>query len=184
MSNQTPILIVDDDPDVLLAAKLTLSGLGRPIVGLDTAERLPEVLAEQTFCGALLDMNFRAGQRSGEDGLAALRAIKSSDSAIAVVLMTVYGSVGLAVEALKQGASDFVLKPWRNDKLCQVVSDAIARTDEARRNRPDWNLERIERQTIQAALQAHDGNLSHAAAELGLTRQTLYRRLAKHELES
>ena len=64
-----------------------------------------------------------------------------------------------------------------------VVSDAIARTDEARRNRPDWNLERIERQTIQAALQAHDGNLSHAAAELGLTRQTLYRRLAKHELE-
>jgi ActR/RegA family two-component response regulator len=93
-----------------------------------------------------------------------------------VVFLTAYGGVGLAVQAMKQGGDDFLLKPWRNAQLIAAVRAAVART-EARRRAP--TLAAVEQSTIAEALQRHEGNISRAAAALGLTRQALYRRLAR-----
>ena len=81
----------------------------------------------------LLDMNFALGQHSGREGLNALARLRVMDPCVSVVLMTAYGSVTLAVEALKQGAVDFVLKPWRNEELVAIVRAACERTRAAAR---------------------------------------------------
>jgi ActR/RegA family two-component response regulator len=95
--------------------------------------------------------------------------------------MTAYGGVALAVEALKRGATDFVLKPWRNDKLVATVMAAAAAT-RRRRATETLNLDTLERGAIERALLQHGGNISLAAAALGLSRPALYRRLSKHGL--
>jgi DNA-binding NtrC family response regulator len=95
--------------------------------------------------------------------------------------MTAYGGVSLAVEALKRGAVDFVLKPWRNDRLVEIVLSAVKKTGE-RREAENVDLETLEKSAIERALHRHDGNISLAAAALGLSRAALYRRLSKHGL--
>ena len=131
----------------------------------------------------LLDMNFAPAARSGDEGLATLAALRERDPALAVVLMTTWGGVALAVEGLRRGAANFVLKPWRNEALAGVMAEAAEST---RRLRADadqrststtWSKRAIER-----ALAVYDGNVSHAAAALGLTRPALYRRMARHGL--
>jgi DNA-binding NtrC family response regulator len=97
--------------------------------------------------------------------------------------MTAFGSVKLAVEALKQGAVDFVLKPWRNEELISIVRSACERTRAAREGR-SLDLDRIERRAIEQALELHHGNISGAAQALGLSRPALYRRMSKHGLSS
>jgi two-component system, response regulator RegA len=99
-----------------------------------------------------------------------------------VVLMTTFGGVSLAVEALKRGAADFVLKPWRNEKLVAAVRAAAELTRSKRLADESFDLEAAERTAIRRALAHHDGNVSRAAASLGLTRPALYRRMAKHGL--
>jgi len=98
------------------------------------------------------------------------------------LLMTTYGGVALAVEALKRGASDFVLKPWRNDRLVAAVVAACEKTRAARAAAATFNLELAEKAEIERALAHHGRNVSRAAAALGMTRQALYRRMAKHGL--
>jgi two-component system response regulator RegA len=170
-------LVVDDDPDVLKAAAMTLAGLG-------TVETAPSPdgreAAARTYDAALLDMNFALGERSGAAGLDWLARLQAADPTLSVVLMTTYGGVGLAVEALKRGAADFVLKPWRNADLLSVMTAAVARTRE--RRAAGLNLDVLEREAIGKALALHGGNVSQAAAALGLTRPALYRRMAKHGL--
>src|SRR5436190_3127172 len=112
-------LIVDDDPDVLKAAA---AALARDAGRVDLAAS-PEGLTEQAhlYDAVLLDMNFAAGERHGAEGLDSLARLQAADPALSVVLMTTYGGVALAVEALKRGAADFVLKPWRNEALVQAM---------------------------------------------------------------
>ena len=124
-------------------------------------------------------MNFAAGQRYGREGLDALARIRELDGNLAVVLMTAYGGVSLAVEALKRGATDFVLKPWRNDSLVTSVI-AAAEATRQRRQGETFDLDALERNAIARALTHCDGNVSQAATILGLTRPALYRRMAKH----
>jgi DNA-binding NtrC family response regulator len=124
-------------------------------------------------------MNFSRGNRSGEEGLSAFNTIRAADPTLSVVFMTAFGGVALAVESLKRGAQDFLLKPWRNDALLTAVTEATNRT---RTIRQCSTLESMEISTITAALEAHGGNIAQAAATLGLSRQTLYRRMAKHGL--
>ena len=88
----------------------------------------------------------------------------------------------LAVEALKRGAVDFVLKPWRNDRLLDTLTAAAALTRARREAASDLNLDVLERHAIQRALVRYEGNISQAAAALGLTRPALYRRMSKHGL--
>src|SRR3954470_11966264 len=117
-------LIVDDDPDVLKAAAAVL---GREAGRVDTAGS-PEGLAEQAhaYDAVLLDMNFATGARDGREGLDGLDRFLAADPALSVVLMTTYGGVALAVQALKRGAADFVLKPWRNEALAESMHAAAA----------------------------------------------------------
>jgi DNA-binding NtrC family response regulator len=172
-------LIVDDDPDVLKAAALALSG---PQARIETAGAPEGIEAHAAGCDAvLLDMNFALGARSGEEGLDALGRLKAFDSDLAVVLMTTFGGVSLAVEALKRGAEDFILKPWRNEALETVMAQAALAT-RARRAEAGLTLDEIERRAIERALSASGGNMTRAAAMLGLTRPALYRRLERHGL--
>lgn len=171
------ILIVDDDPDVRQAAALALT----PHVARCDEAGSPAAAAVAIRAGEydaiVLDMNFVAGDRDGHAGLATLADLRAADPALGIVFVTAYGGVALAVEAMKCGGDDFVLKPWRNAQLVAAVREAVART-RCRRSEPA--LETVERTTIAQALERHDGNITRAAAALGLTRQALYRRLAKH----
>jgi DNA-binding NtrC family response regulator len=173
-------LIIEDDRDVQRAARVALAGHFTSIVLAESALRIDQWLDAQTDV-VLLDMNFAIGQHSGREGLNGLARIRIMDPALSVVLMTAYGSVTLAVEALRQGAADFVLKPWRNDELVTIVRSACERTRAAREGR-SLDLDRLERRTIEQALERHHGNISGAAQALGLSRPALYRRMSKHGL--
>ena len=175
MNRLSAILIIDDDADVRQAAKLALA---------QYADRVdmragPEPIAADIYDCVLLDMNFALGERSGRAGLDALAAIQQADPALAVVLMTSYGAVSLAVEAIKRGAHDFLLKPWRNDALLAAVRAAAAATIADRGGAP---LDAVERTTIERALARHGGNIAQTASSLGLSRPALYRRMSKHGL--
>lgn len=175
------VLIVEDDADVRHCARVALASSAARIVDLASPAGLDSALDPPGFEAVLLDMNFVATERSGTAGLDALAQIQSIDPTLAVVLMTAYGGVSLAVESLKRGAADFIMKPWRNDKLVAAVSSA-ARLTRARRSKEIVQLDVLERSAIAAALAQYRGNISLAAAALGLSRAALYRRIAKHGL--
>ena len=181
MTGDLTILIADDDADVLRAARVALAPSSTRVETLSTVDGLEQALAPGPFDVVLLDMNFVTGERRGGDGLNALARTQLFDPSLAVVLMTAYGGVSLAVEALKRGAADFILKPWRNDKLIAAVA-AAANITRSRREKEMQHLDAVERHTIQKALLRHAGNVSLAAADLGLSRPALYRRIAKHGL--
>lgn len=174
------VLIVEDDADVLRAAQIALSGNFNTVLTAGSVEEMTRHLGAEIEA-VLLDMNFLTGRYDGAEGLNALAQIKSLDVNLQVVLMTAYGSVSLAVEALKQGATDFVLKPWRNDKLVAAVTSAAQRTRAARAG-ANLQLDEVERRTIEQALSMHRGNISAAAASLGVSRPALYRRLSKYKI--
>jgi DNA-binding NtrC family response regulator len=182
MSRLGPILVLDDDADVLKAAALALSREAARVDVIGAPQELEAALAGRDYDAVLLDMNFAPGEHGGTAGLDALSRIQALDPTLSVVLMTVYGGVSLAVEALKQGAADFVLKPWRNEKLIDALAAATSLTRARRAARDSLNLDLIERHAIERALARHDGNISQAAAALGVTRPALYRRMAKHGL--
>jgi DNA-binding NtrC family response regulator len=181
MKQASAVLVIDDDPDVLLAARLALTGDVERVDTEPSVEGLDRRLADASYDVALVDMNFVAGCRDGQQGLDALGRILQIDPTLSVVLMTAYGGVTLAVEALKRGATDFVLKPWRNDKLVAAVV-AAANLTRGRRNAQTLELDALERQAIERALARHERNITLAAAALGLSRAALYRRMAKHGL--
>jgi DNA-binding NtrC family response regulator len=173
------IFVLDDDRDVLQAAELTLAGHAERIVAARSPDAIGPALAADRFDCALIDMNFVAGTRSGAEGFEALAAIKAADPTLSVVLMTAYGAVALAVESLKRGADDFLLKPWRNDALVAAVTAAAARTRGARTPLP---LDELERRAVAQALERHNGNIAQAALALGVSRPALYRKIEKHGL--
>jgi DNA-binding NtrC family response regulator len=120
------ILVVDDDPDVLTAARFALK-CAFDVVETDVSPtRLQSMATNQAFDAVLLDMNFMSSARSGREGLDWLARLRQADPTLSVVLMTAYGAVDLAVECLKKGGTDFVLKPWQNEKLVATMSAAVA----------------------------------------------------------
>lgn len=175
------VLIVEDDADVRRSARLALASDVERVTETDVCTEIESVLTSAPIDVVLLDMNFVAGERSGAEGLDALARIRATDPTIAVVLMTAYGGVNLAVESLKRGAVDFILKPWRNDKLAAAVQ-AAAEISRTRRAAETLQLDALERGAIERALARYQGNISAAAAALGLSRAALYRRIAKHGL--
>lgn len=181
METALAFLVVDDDPDVLKAAAMALKATAEITVATHP-EGETERVAARGYAAVLLDMNFALGDRSGRDGLDWLGRLREADPTLSVVLMTTYGGVALATEALKRGAVDFVLKPWRNEALTTAMADAAALTQERRRAAADLNLDDLERRAIEKALSLHKGNISQAAGALGLTRPALYRRMAHHGL--
>ncbi len=120
------ILIVDDDPDVLLAAQFLLRQSDVDVQTARDPAGLPLLLEQESYDVILLDMNFGADVSSGREGFKWLKKILDIDPAAVVVLITAYGDVEMAVRAIKAGATDFVLKPWQNEKLLATVSAAMS----------------------------------------------------------
>ena len=179
MKTLTSILVIDDDPDVAQAAELALDGVVSRVDAATTPGELAARLGASTYDCALLDMNFSPGSRGGQEGMAALAEIKATDPTLGVVLVTAYGAVSLAVDGMRAGATDFLLKPWKNDALVTAVRRAAEASRAARRTVP---LDALERAAIAEALQRHDGNVAKVARALGLSRPTLYRRMERHGL--
>jgi len=125
------LLIVDDDPDVLLAAKLLLKRHVSQVDIEKNPDKLPFLLGNTRYDAVLLDMNFTRDVSSGKEGFDWLDRILDADPTARVVLFTAYGDVEMAVRAIKAGAVDFVLKPWENEKLVDVIKTAIAGKQDA-----------------------------------------------------
>lgn len=119
------ILVVDDDTDVLNAARLYLKQHVEKVDVESNPKLIPSLMNEYDYDAILLDMNFHEDVSSGVEGFYWLEKILEADPVMAVVLITAYGDVEKAVQAVKIGASDFVLKPWQNEKLLATVTSAM-----------------------------------------------------------
>ncbi len=115
------ILIIEDDPDVLYTARMVLKRHFKSVKGELDPARISEILSKESFDVILLDMNFSSGQTSGEEGIRWLKKILSIDPDAHVVMNTAYGHIELAVAAMKEGAIDFLVKPWEQEKLLSTV---------------------------------------------------------------
>ena len=125
MSKTGTILVVDDDDDILTAARLLLRRRFGEVVTCRRPDRIPDLMARHAFDVVLLDMNFGPGESSGQQGLDWLERILGIDPAVVVVMITAHGSVDTAVEAMKRGATDFVTKPWQNEKVVATASAGV-----------------------------------------------------------
>ena len=132
MKSFNKILIVDDDRDVLLAARLFLKQHADRVDTEADPNQIPHLLQNESYDAILLDMNFARDATSGKEGFHWLSRILDIDPAAVVILITAYGGVETAVQAIKEGATDFVLKPWQNEKLLATLS-AAARLRQTRR---------------------------------------------------
>ena len=119
------ILIIDDDPSVVASLSLLLKRHGHPARGARSPEEALALLREQELDLVLQDMNFSRGT-TGEEGLELLGEIRRLRPRLPVILITAWGSISLAVEGMKAGASDFVTKPWGNAQLLQAVETALS----------------------------------------------------------
>lgn len=128
------ILVVDDDTDVLTAVRLLLRPQVKEIVTEKNPENLPTLLKQQAFDVILLDMNFASSINTGNEGLYWLKKIKSLKSEAAVIMITAYGDIDLAIRSLKEGAYDFVVKPWHNEKLLAILADALEGKNKGAKN--------------------------------------------------
>jgi two-component system, NtrC family, response regulator HydG len=163
------ILIVDDDAEVLLAAELVLKRHFARVITACTPASIELLLQQYAIDVILLDMNFTAGATSGEEGLHWLKMAQQLAPEAKVVLMTAYGGVDEAVNAMRAGAADFVVKPWENAKLVATVS-AVARL--ARADREVAQLRGRQRALSQLQVRAEDriigesGGLQRVVADM------------------
>lgn len=123
------ILVVDDDPDVLTAVRLLLKTETKEVVTERNPENLRWHLSKEPFDLILLDMNFTSSINTGNEGLFWLKEVKKQKSEASVIMITAYGDIDLAVRSLKEGAADFVVKPWHNEKLIGTIKDALKRKE-------------------------------------------------------
>jgi DNA-binding NtrC family response regulator len=195
MMSRATILVVDDDPDVLTAARLLLRQHFEKILTTTDPNEIPGLIDSERIDVFLVDMNFAIGRNRGIEGFNCLEQIKEIDADAVVVLMTAFGDLNTAVQAMREGAADFILKPWQNEKLVATLSVAAElRRTRATVNRlggrrpmsgaktKSLNLEANERRIVALALEEAEGNISHAAQALGITRAALYRRIQKFGL--
>ena len=129
------ILIADDQPDVRESLRLLLKAEGFKV---DTVASPPAALASLEAASpdlVLMDMNYSKDTTSGREGLDLLERIRTLDPSLPVVVMTAWGSVELAVEAMKRGAKDFVLKPWDNARLLATLSTQLELMTAIRRSK-------------------------------------------------
>lgn len=137
------ILIVDDDDDILFSARISLKKYFSEIITANNPKKISNHLTNATVDVVLLDMNYRIGFEDGKEGLYWLKHIKEVSPETTVILMTAFGSVNLAVEAIKQGATDFILKPWNTEKLYGVVNAGV---ELARSKRKTSQLTTVQKQ--------------------------------------
>jgi DNA-binding NtrC family response regulator len=123
------VLVIDDDVDVLTAVRLLLRPEVKEIVTEKNPENLRSILGRQSFDVILLDMNFNSSINTGNEGIFWLKKIREFKSEASVIMITAYGDIDLAIRSLKEGAFDFVVKPWHNEKLLATIKEAIKRKE-------------------------------------------------------
>ena len=173
MKDYGTILVVDDNPAILTAARICLGGVFGKMITLASPEGILATMNQERVDVVLLDMNFTLGVNSGQDGLLWLRSIHKRHPDVPVVLVTAYADIKLAVRGLKDGAADFVTKPWDNAELVRTLKDAIDKSKEI------VPLEEVEAEHVRRVVEKCHGNISKAAEMLGITRQTLYAKIKK-----
>src|SRR5574338_921989 len=129
------VLVADDQPDVLEALRLLLKGGGYHLETASSAAGLMAALDAREFDVVLMDLNYARDTTSGEEGLDLLSRIQRLDGTLPVVVMTAWGSVELAVEAMRRGARDFIQKPWDNARLLAIIRTQIELSQALRRGR-------------------------------------------------
>jgi DNA-binding NtrC family response regulator len=135
--NQANILVVDDDKDILTAVRFLLKSEVSQIVTDSNPENLQKLLAENNFDILLLDMNFNSSVNTGNEGLYWLRQIKSWNIKTQVIMITAYAGIDLAVKCLKEGAADFLVKPWHNEQLLLTLTEALEKQASADKKQTD-----------------------------------------------
>lgn len=152
MDTPVRILVADDQADVLEALRLLLKGAGYKIETADSPQAVLRVMGTVTPDLILMDMNYARDTTSGQEGLDLLAALQSRPDHPPIVVMTAWGSVDLAVEAMQHGANDFVQKPWDNRKLLAVIAKQVqegrARTDATRRAKSELEIARSVQQRL------------------------------------
>lgn len=157
------ILIVDDDEDILFSARVWLKKFFSEVSCLSKPAQILKFMTENQVDAVVLDMNFRKGFESGQDGLYWMNEIKTLEPHLPIILMTAYGEVELAVEALKNGASDFILKPWNNEKLYASVNLAV---DISRKNRKLSQWENVSQKNSQYQLESHSSKMKEVLEQI------------------
>ncbi len=127
------ILIADDQPDVLEALRLLLKREGYKIEAAESPRQVVQAIENRDYDAAIIDLNYTRDTTSGQEGLDLLAKIQSIDSTLPVIVMTAWGSVDLAVEAMRRGARDFVQKPWENERLASIVRTQLELSEALRR---------------------------------------------------
>lgn len=118
------VLVIDDDDDILLSARLFLKQQVKQVITCKSPKEINVLISKNEIDIILLDMNYQKGASDGREGLYWLEHILSIDRDYVIILMTAFGNVELAVKAIKNGATDFILKPWENEKLFATISAA------------------------------------------------------------
>lgn len=167
------ILVIDDNESILVSLKYVLAEQFDTVLTLNNPEKSLITLMQNEVDIVLLDMNFQLGVNTGSEGLFWLGNIKRAHPDIPVVLFTAYGEIDLAVRGLKQGAADFIVKPWDNDKLLMTLRMAIEKQSQIK------TLDELTEEHMKKAIDKCHGNLTQAAELLGVSRQTLYNKMKK-----
>ena len=127
------ILVVDDNEHILLSLRILLEPEFGEIISCNNPEQIPEILNKNKIDIVLLDMNYSQGESNGEEGLYWLNKILGINNEINVLIITAYGDLQLAIQALKQGAIDFIVKPWTNEKLIATIHTILKYEKEKQR---------------------------------------------------
>ncbi|MEO6253266.1 MAG: sigma-54 dependent transcriptional regulator [Ferruginibacter sp.] len=142
------ILVIDDDTDVLTAVKLLLKTEAKEVVTEKNPELIQSLLASKKFDIVLLDMNFKSSINTGNEGIFWLKKIKEFDEHLSVIMITAYGDIDLAVRSLKEGAADFIVKPWHNEKLLEAIKEILRRKEKSPGDLPVINSSAIGKEMI------------------------------------
>ena len=126
-------LIADDQPDVLESLRLLLKSEGYRTESAPSPAAILKALESEEFDALLMDLNYARDTTSGQEGLDLLTRVQAMDPALPVIVMTAWGSVELAVEAMRRGARDFVQKPWENERLASILRNQVALSRAVRR---------------------------------------------------
>ena len=145
-------LIADDQPDVLEALRLLLKREGYQIETVNSPKAVLERLHSRDYDVLLMDLNYALDTTSGQEGLDLLASVQKLDSSLPVVVMTAWGNIRLAVEAMQRGAVDFVEKPWDNSKLISTLRTQIEARDERRNGAARGSVEIAEASVTQRGL--------------------------------
>lgn len=189
------LLIIDDNLAVRATLKLLLDDIFEEVTEIEHPAMIATLSHPGSYDAVLLDMNFDNSILDCSDGLFWLERLKSLPNPPAIVVITAFGDVEIAVKAMKLGAEDFITKPWDNEQLIEKLKHAIAKNrkfhqdkkaaqraselEEAENERLNLTLDEVKMRHIRSVIDNCGRNLSAAAQQLGVNRQTLYNLLKK-----